>query len=688
MHDSFKDLMNISVESSDDFFKRLVEEMPGGFLVYRAEGKEEILRINKAALKIFGCDDMCEFQQLTGGTFRGMVHPDDLERVENSISYQIANSANNLDYVEYRIRQKDGSTRWVTDYGRYAYLENIGGIYYVFISDDTERMKKRMSDLETVNSELVKVSARERQYRKAILYDAIFFFEIDLTNDSFITAITHVENIHPFDLFDSLNTGGETKFSDFIDFSSKGQNEPEEYIRFFDRNRLIRCCENGHLEQSYECHAADNLGRRRLLKYVALLGESADGKVSALIMAKDVTSQAEKQKLLQMSLRQAQAANIAKSTFLSNMSHDIKTPLNAILGFTDLIKLHSGDSEAVEEYAEKIKLSGNQLLNILNEALEVTRMESGKAMLAETECHLIDLLAEVEKAMLPEMNAKSIQFMIDKSCITHFSVYIDVLRTKEMLCQLLDNAAKYNNNSGKVILKVKEEVHSGGYGKYKFIVEDNGFGISEEFMDRIFEPFSRENNTTRSGVAGSGLGLAVVKNLVDLMGGTISVESEEGKGSRFSVTLVLKKLEKNIPVSKKTKREISLKGKRLLLAEDNSINCEIAEALLTEEGFIVETVGDGDQAVEAVQKAGAGHFDFILMDIQMPRMNGYEATMAIRALKDKNLANIPIIALSANTYAEDQKMSVQSGMDAHASKPLDIIRLKDIIKSVFERREQ
>ncbi len=166
------------------------------------------------------------------------------------------------------------------------------------------------------------------------------------------------------------------------------------------------------------------------------------------------------------------------------------------------------------------------------------------------------------------------------------------------------------------------------------------------------------------------------------------MESEEGKGSRFSVTLVLKKLEKNIPISKKTKREISLKGKRLLLAEDNSINCEIAEALLTEEGFIVETVSDGDQAVEAVQKAGAGHFDFILMDIQMPRMNGYEATMAIRALKDENLANIPIIALSANTYAEDQKMSVQSGMDAHASKPLDIIRLKDIIKSVFERREQ
>ncbi len=364
------------------------------------------------------------------------------------------------------------------------------------------------------------------------------------------------------------------------------------------------------------------------------------------------------------------------------MSHDVKTPLNAILGFADLIKLHIDDSAAIEEYTDKIKLSGKQLLNILNEALEVTRMESGKAMLAETECHLIDLLAEVEKAVIPEMNAKSIRFNVDKSQITHFSVYMDVLRMKEMLCQLLDNAAKYNRNSGKVNLTVGEEVHSCGYGKYTFIVEDNGCGISDEFMERIFEPFSRESNTTKSGVPGSGLGLAVVKNLVDLMGGKITAESKVGEGSRFTVTLVLKILEKNIPAG----REITLEGKRLLLAEDNAINCEIAEALLTEEGFTVETVGDGDQAVEAVRKAEAGYFDFVLMDIQMPRMNGYEATMAIRALKDRERANVPIIALSANTYAEDQKMSVQSGMDAHVSKPLDMTKLKETIKTVLERR--
>lgn len=688
MHDSFKDLLNISDNSSAEFFRNLVEEMPGGFFIYRANGKEEILEINKAALKIFGCENNEEFERLTGGTFRGMVHADDLERVESSISYQIANSANNLDYVEYRIKQKDGSTRWVTDYGRFAYLENVGDIYYVFIADDTERMKRRMSDLESMNSELIEATARESRYRKAILFDAIFFFEIDLTEDRFITAITHTTDVNAFNMFDSIKVKEETSFSDFIVFSSKSMNqsEPNEYIHFFDRKRLIECCENGEPEQCYECNAADNLGRRRVLQYIALLGKSDDGKVSALIMAKDITERAEKQKLLQMSLRQAQAANIAKSTFLSNMSHDIKTPLNAILGFTDLIRLHPKDSDAVEEYADKIRLSGNQLLTILNEALEVTRMESGKAMLAETECHLVDLLAEVEKAVIPEMNAKSIHFTVDKSQITHFSVYIDVLRTKEMLCQLLDNATKYTEQGGEVTLTVKEEIHSGSYGKYVFIVGDNGIGISDEFKNRLFDPFARENNTTHSGVLGSGLGLAVVKNLVDLMGGKIKVKSTIGVGTEFKVTVVLKLLEKSIAAGQETDYEVTLRGKRLLLVEDNEINSEIAEALLTEEGFKVETVSDGDLAVEALQKAGADYFDFVLMDIQMPRMNGYEATIAIRSLKDKKLANIPIIALSANTYAEDQKMSVQSGMDAHASKPLDMEKLKETIKSVLERR--
>lgn len=687
MHDSFNELMKISGDGSRVFFRRLVEEMPGGFFIYRADGDEEILQINKAALKIFGCENYEEFKRLTGNTFKGLVHPDDIERVEKSIAYQIEHSTNNLDYVEYRIRQKDGSTRWIMDYGRFAHLDGVGDIYYVFIADDTERMKKRMSDLESINNELVKASARESQYRKAILYEAIFFFEVSLTEDKFITAVTQTQDSQLFDLFDSVSTSAETRFSDFISFSSKriNQAQPNEYKNFFDIDRLLECCKNGELEQTYDFKTVDALGRKRLLHYVILLGEDGDGSVSALIMAKDVTDQMERQKLLKLSLRQAQAASNAKSTFLSNMSHDIKTPLNAILGLTDLIKLHINEKAKTDEYLEKIKLSGNQLLTIVNEALEVTRTESGKAVLAETECHLVDLLAEVEKAVIPEMNAKSIKFSVDKSGVRHFSVYVDIIRTKEILCQLLDNAAKYTETYGTVTLTVSEDAFSGGYGKYRFTVEDNGIGVSEEFMEHMFEPFAREKNTTKSGVLGSGLGMAVVKNLVDLMNGKIEVESKLGEGSKFTVTVVLKLLEKDIPAAVQSKSECSVKGKRLLLVEDNEINSEIAQALLTEKGFIVETVADGDLAVEAVKNSEHGYFDFVLMDIQMPRMNGYEAAKAIRELDDKVLAGIPIIALSANTYAEDRKKSIDAGMNAHEPKPIDMEQLQSTIASVLER---
>lgn len=687
MEDDIREFMKNFDECPTDLLRDIVEDMPGGFFIYRADGNEEILHVNKATLEIFGCESREEFSELTGGSFKGMVLADDLDRVEKSIAYQIANNKNHLDFVEYRINHKDGTEHWVEDYGHFI-RTGSGGIFYVFISDNTDRMKKRMNELETINNKLVRISAREGQYRKAILYDALFFFEICLTEDKFITAVTQTYDGQMFDVFDSVNASAETSFSDFISFSSKriNQNEPNEYEGFFDIKRLMSCYDSGELEQTYDSWAVDALGRKRLLHYVVLLGEGGDGRVTALVMAKDITEQIERQKLLQVSLRQAQAANIAKSTFLSNMSHDIRTPLNAILGFTDLIRMHIDEQDKTAEYLEKIKLSGNQLLTIVNEALEVTRMESGKAVLAETECHLVDLLAEVEKAVLPEMSAKSLHFTVDKSEVTHFSVYIDIIRTKEILCQLLDNAAKYTNARGRVTLTVREETVSGGYGKYSFTVEDNGIGISEQFMEHMFEPFAREKNSTKSGVLGSGLGMAVVRSLVELMDGRIEVESKQGEGSRFTVTVVLKHLEKDIgALSTERAEPVSLKGRRLLLVEDNEINCEIAQALLTEEGFAVETASDGDVAVEMIKSREEGYYDFVLMDIQMPRMNGYEAARAIRELGGRRAA-VPIIALSANTYAEDRKKSIEAGMDAHAPKPIDMVSLQSLIKEVLERK--
>lgn len=679
-------------ENSDDFFLDFVEKMPGGFFAYRADESEEILHLNRAALKIFGCDTLQEFVGLTGNTFRGMVHPDDIDNVEKSIAEQIAQSAEKTDYVEYRIKQRDGSTCWIADYGRFTDTESFGNVFYVFIADSTERMLKRMERLESANKALLQISVRESQYRKAILYDALFFYEVNLSENRFITAVTQNgdNNIFPVsDLIRSKGNFDETSYTDFIAASKElvPPDDRSDYLEFFDLERLMKCCEKGELEQTYERHVDDKFEKQHLLHYVVLLGKSAaEGTIGALIIVKDITEQAYRRRLLSDTFRQAQTAAIAKNTFLANMSHDIKTPLNAILGFADLIKNHIDDREKTREYIEKIRVSGDQLLTIVSEALEVTRMESGKAVLAETEGSLDKMLDEVEKAIIPQMNAKALRFETNRTGIAHPNVLADFIRLNEVLLQLLDNAAKYTENGGRVSFSAEEQHYSAGFGKYVFTVEDTGCGISEEFAEHLFEPFARENNTTQSGIPGSGLGMTVVKNILDLMGGNISVKSRPNEGTRFTVTVTLKQLENSETRSAaKPKRHVTLEGLRILLVEDNEINCEIAKELLCAEGFVVETASDGDVAVETVKNSVEGYYDIILMDIQMPRMNGYDATRAIRALGGAN-ANIPIIALSANTYAEDKKKSIESGMDAHAPKPLNMGYLLSLIADVLGRR--
>lgn len=682
MLDNIKGLFG-SNNDLNDFLPEFVNGMPGGFFIYRADGDEEILYINDAMLGIFGCDTYDEFVELTGNTFKGIVVAEDIDEVEESIAHQISENKNKLDFVEYRINHKDGKTHWVADYGHFIQT-NIGPIFYVFISDNTERIRKRMAKLEKMNDELMRISVLESQYRRALLHDALFFYEVSLTEDNFTTTITQNYDRHSLNVFNIANSSHDMTYSEFIRICSEqiNRSDPEEYIKFFDTSRLIDCFNNGELEQTYDSYSIDAHGHRRILHYIVLLGGS-DTKVTALVLAKDITEQVEHQRLLQATLRQAQAASIAKSTFLTSVSHDIRTPLNAIIGSAELIQAHIDDREKTADYLEKIKLSGNQLLNIVNEALEVTRMESGGAVLAETQCHLIDLLAEVEKAVIPQMNSKSIKFNVDKSGIKHFSVYTDVIRIKEILCQILDNAAKFTPSKGEVVLSVDETDIPGGYGKYCFEVSDTGSGIPDELIEHIYEPFLRGQNAVQICAPGSGLGLTVVHGLVELMNGRIDVESTVGRGTRIKVTVILKQIENILSGSSEP---ISLNGKRILLVEDNEINREIAETLLTEENFIVETASDGDVAIKLIKDHEPGHYDIVLMDIQMPNMDGYEAARAIRGLKDPQRAEVPIIALSANAYSEDLKRSIEAGMDAHASKPINMTNLQNVISDVLNTR--
>ncbi len=674
--------------------KQMTEGMPGGFFIYHADGDEKLIYINSAVLRIFGCKTEEEFVELTGFTFRGMVYPEDLEEVESSIVQQIENSVYDLDYVEYRIVQKDGSVRWIEDYGHFMHTEMYGDIFYVFIEDATERLKKRMTELEEINDELRNIYARESQYKKAILYDADIFLEVNLTKDEFISASMQLSDGQVQDFFGHTSIPSFQKYSEYVEFLKDkiDISEQDAISRFFDCERLIRCYAEGELEQTHDSWVVDSLGRRRLCHFIFLLGKNEyTNDVITLSITKDVTVQLERQNLLKSALQQAQNANIARNSFLSNMSHDIRTPLNAIIGYTELAKNHKSNPDKVEYYMDKIRMSGEQLLAILNASLEITRMESGKAKLIENMCLLEELLSEVEERMKPRMDSKSIDFTVDKSEIWHFAVIADDMRIQEILIQLLDNAVKYTNPGGKITLSVVEiDVKLKNYSKYQFIVEDNGKGISEEFKKEMFDPFMRENNTTKSGVLGTGLGLAVVKNLVDMMEGSIEVESEVGRGSKFTVSLLLKISEEHA-VDKQTEPvhildDQDLKGKRLLLVEDNDINCEIAQELLESQGYIVETAKDGSVALEKIKDSEPGYYTLVLMDIQMPVMDGYEATVAIRKLENRELAQIPIVALSANAFAEDYKKSFESGMNAHFPKPINMEELQEMIRNVLSRQ--
>ncbi len=673
--------------------KQMTEGMPGGFFIYHADGDEKLIYINSAVLRIFGCETEEEFVELTGFTFRGMVYSEDLEEVESSIEQQIENSIYDLDYVEYRIVQKDGSIRWIEDYGHFMHTEMYGDIFYVFIEDATERLKKRMTELEEINDELRNIYARESQYKKAILYDADIFLEVNLTKDEFISASMQISDGQVRDLFGCKSMPPFGKYSEYVEFLKDKIDicDRDIFSHFFDCERLIRCYVEGELEQTHDSWVIDSFGRRRLCHFIFLLGKNEyTNDVITLSITKDVTAQMERQNLLKSALQQAQTANIARNSFLLNMSHDIRTPLNAIIGYTELARNHKSEPDKIEYYMNRIRMSSEQLLDIVNSSLEITRMESGKAKLIESMCLLGELLSEVEKRIQPQADSKSIEFVVDKSKIQHFAVIADYMRIQEILNQLLDNAVKYTKTGGKITLSVIEtDMKVKNYSRYQFIVEDNGRGISENFKKDLFDPFMRESNTTKSGILGTGLGLAVVKNLVDMMEGSIEVESEVGCGSKFTVNLLLRISEEQVEDKQSGTVHIldenALKGKRILLAEDNEINSEIAQELLQGQGYLVETAKDGSVALEKVKNSEPGYYCLVLMDIQMPVMDGYEATQAIRKLENRELAQIPIIALSANAFIEDYKKSFECGMNGHFPKPINIEGLQEMIRKVLSK---
>ena len=521
---------------------------------------------------------------------------------------------------------------------------------------------------------------------------------------------------------------------------------------------------------------------------------------------------------LETALLRAESANAAKTTFLNNMSHDIRTPMNAIIGFTSLAASHVNNKDKVKEYLSKISTSSEHLLSLINDILDMSRIESGKVKINENPLHLPDLLHDIRTIVQPNIASKQLDFLIDTVDVRNEDIIADKLRLTQILLNILSNGIKFNKTGGTISLRVKQlKSAPKGYGSYQFIIRDTGIGMKPEFQKHIFESFTREETSTVSGIQGTGLGMAITKNIVDMMGGDISVKSEEGQGSEFVVSLTFKlsgetkayeKVEQlqglkvlvadddtdtclsisnmlteigmrsewtvsgkeavirakhsmeigdefyayiidwlmpdmngietvrrirrvigdskpiiiltaydwsdveeeareagvtafcekplfmsqlrdllSNPVPKKKEAEEAVfdhTGKRILLVEDNELNMEIAQTILEDAGFIIETANDGVAAVEKMEQAVPGQYDLILMDIQMPVMNGYEAARRIRAMTNPEIASIPIVAMTANAFEEDRTKSYEAGMNGHLTKPVSVEKLMEMIREVIK----
>lgn len=512
---------------------RFLDEIPGGFLIYHADEEERIIYANRGVLRIFQCDTLQEFREFTGNSFRGVVYSEDLEAVEESIRRQVFANQSDLDYVEYRIRRKDGTIRWVEDYGHFIRGNPVGDIFYVFIGD-------------------------------------------------------------PMD------------------------------------------------ERSQQ--------------------------------------QMQQKRMLSEALEKADLAVKAKNAFLSHISHEMRTPLNAIFGFTALAKTSLDDPKTTEEYLNEVELASHQLLDMITEALDVSALSNAAGASDQEECDLRDTIQEVYDFLLPQAKEKSIGFSLDTSKITHRGVYTNPKRLKQLILNLANNAITYTEAGGKVdIIFAEEKSLPDSHAVFRLEVSDTGIGIGEEFLANAFEPFSREKSLGE--VRGIGLGLTIAKNIVDALGGSINVQSAVNAGSTFTVTLPFRV--QPLPDVTGGQRHSAL---RILLAEDNEINREIETELLERMGFVVDPAADGKEAFERVANASPGDYDLLILDLQMPVMNGWQVAAAIRELTDPVLARIPIIALSANVGISDRRQSLASGIDVHLPKPMDLNVLLETIEKITKKQ--
>ena len=665
-------------------------------------------------------------------------------------------------------------------------------------------------------AEISLANRKERQYRIAIASAAFSTFEFNLTQDLIGHDIMRSVDHQQISLLEKVGLQAPCPAS--VCFEKWKifllEESLEEYNAVVNLDSLKQRFEQGEAEVAVDYWVQTPAGQQMCVRQSFIMTrDDRTGDIMVMVVSKDITAQVQKQReqtqVLQEALLQAQHANNAKTTFLSNMSHDIRTPMNAIIGFTTIAVSHIDNKAQVRDCLQKVLSSSNHLLSLINDILDMSRIESGKVQIKEQECNISELTHNLVNIIQPQVKAKQLELFIDTFDVNNEDVIADALKLSQIFVNLLSNAVKYTPAGGTVSFRIQQQTtFHRGYGDYVFLVKDNGIGMSQEFVEHIFEPFEREASTTKTGIQGTGLGMAITKNIVEMMGGTITVQSEKGKGSEFRVELSLKlqDVEKNaaqikeleglraivvdddcdscesvtrmlkqlgmraewttsgreavyraksaynegdsyhtyiidwqmpelsgIETCRRIRASIGLdapiiiltaydwtdieeeamqagvtafcakplfmsdlksvllaanhlvekeetaswtqadfSGKRILLVEDNELNREIAEAILEETSFMVESAPDGTDAVAMMRQAEEYYYDAILMDVQMPVMDGYEATRTIRALPRKDVKDLPIIAMTANAMEEDKEAALKNGMNAHIAKPLDI----------------
>ena len=648
-----------------------------GVIAHNLDGSQ-IFSINTMALKILGYEDRDELERDGFHLIAATVIEEDKDNLLKSI--KTLTKPGDYVNVEYRVRHSDGKLLHVM--GSIKLLEKNGELFYQrFLLDITAQKQQE----------------RENERRHMGLVQAL---SIDFSLIWFVDSETGL--ITPIRSDGSVN-------NKFFDSARPLWENMEAYIQeqvYEDDREMLRqaisleALKKNLAETRTYCINYRKYKDDRIEYFqMKVVRDKTENGMRGIVLGfrsvdAEIRREMEQNSLLEAALSQAKKASRAKSIFLSNMSHDIRTPMNAIVGFTDLAITHIDSTEQVAEYLKKIKISSNHLLGLINDVLDMSHIESGKVQLEDKPCNLPEILNGLRSILQANVQAKNLTLEIDTVDLLNENIYCDKVRLNQVLLNLLSNSVKYTEAGGMINLQLKEKAGAPeGYGSYEFLIKDNGMGMSREFVERIFEPFERERNSTISKIQGTGLGMAITKNIVDMMNGSIRVESEQGVGTEFTVSFTFR-LSSDAEIEP-TFTEAAAGGKtsagdtavhrtgRLLLAEDVEMNQEIAKALLEGAGFTVDIAENGRIAADMVEQSEPGYYRAVLMDIQMTEMNGYEATRRIRSFKNPDLASIPIIAMTANAFAEDREEALKSGMNAHITKPLDVQVLFETLDKIM-----